>query len=360
MTEKQSAKSVVLKQLFVPVIAWAAFALVHYVHWQPLLLLSSAALIAAVLSAVHHAEVLAEKVGEPFGALVLAIAVTVIEASIILSLMLTGDQDVSALARDTIFAAIMIILTGMTGLCLLIGGIKFREQEFGSQGVVSALTVLVAISVLTLILPNYTVAVAGPYYSSSQLIFVAIITLVLYGSFLFVQNFRHRSHFVSADDTEVHHEKPGRKETILSAILLPVNLFAVVMLAETMAPELEKFIHSVGAPVSLSGIIIACVILLPEGISAVKAASANQMQRSLNLLLGSALASISLTIPVVSLFSIYTGLPIALGIDTESMILFLLSLFIIILSLSRGKTTILQGIVLLLLFIVYLFITINP
>jgi len=350
----------VLKQILVPVLALLLFTLRHFSDRPFLLLLSVIILIAAVLSAVHHAEVIAHRVGEPFGALVLALAVTIIEVAIILSLMLTGSSEVSVLARDTVFAAVMIIMTGMTGLTLLIGGIRFREQDFPLQGVTSVLTVLVTISVLTLILPNFTLAVPGPYYSNLQLMFVAIVTLILYGSFLFVQNFRHKAHFVSGEEVMETEPKPDRKATMLSLILLPLNLVSVVLLAESMAPDLERFIMAIGAPVSLAGIIIACVILLPEGISAIKAASQNRIQRSLNLSLGSALASISLTIPVVAIFSVISGIPLALGIGTESSIIFLLSLFVMILSLSRGKTTILQGIVLLVLFAVYLFITIVP
>ena len=332
----------------------------HYVQSGTVLILAITALFVSVLSAVHYAELIAHKVGEPYGSLVLALAITIIEVSIIISIMLTGSEEVTVLARDTVFAAVMIILTGMSGLTLLIGGIKFREQEFSTQGVNSILTVLVTISVLTLILPNFTLAVPGPYYSAKQLIFVSIVTLLLYGALLFVQNFRHRAHYITEGEIEEHLEKPGKAEVILSAILLPLNLIATVLLTESMAPDMDRFIEKIGAPISLSGILIACVILLPEGISAVKAASKNQIQRSLNLSLGSALASISLTIPVVSIFSIIANKPIALGIETESMILFLLSLFVIILSLSRGKTNILHGIVLLLLFAVYLFITINP
>jgi Ca2+:H+ antiporter len=363
MSVQSSKKSVLaseIKLFFWPLLALAVFGLRHSYHWPPLLWLAAALVIIVVLNAVHHAEIIAHKVGEPFGTVVLALAVTTIEASIIISLMLSGESDVAELARDTIFAAVMIILTGMTGITLLIGGLKFREVQFGSDGVVSVLTVLVAISTLTLILPNFSVAMPGPYYSVSQLAFVAVITLLLYGSFLFVQNFRHRKDFTGDDADTEPPESPGRRATAVSTILLPVNLVAVVLLAESMAPDLEAFIHSIGAPASLSGIVIACVILLPEGISAIKAAAKNQMQRSLNLSLGSALASISLTIPVVAFFAIYKGVPLALGINKEFTVLFLLALFVIILSLSKGKTTILQGIVLLLLFVVYLFISVNP
>jgi Ca2+:H+ antiporter len=349
-----------IKVLVVPLFAWLMFFVKHYTDNNIVTLLCIAAMLFVVMSAVHHAETIAHKIGEPLGTLVLALAVTIIEVSIIISMMRNDAEGSEVLARDTVFAAVMIILTGMTGLTLFISGIKFNEAEFGSQGVVSILTLLVAISVLTLILPNYTLATPGPYYSPPQIIFVAVVTLVLYGGFLFVQNFKHRSHYVSKEELEEVIEKPSKRETIISAVLLPVCLVAVVLLAESMAPDLEDFINDIGAPHALAGIIIACVVLLPEGISAVKAAQKNHMQRSLNLSLGSALASISLTIPVVAIYATITKSELALGIGTESTVMFLLSLFVIVLSLSKGKTTILQGLVLLLLFAVYLFITINP
>jgi Ca2+:H+ antiporter len=217
----------------------------------------------------------------------------------------------------------------------------------------------VAISVLTLVLPDFTNGVPGPYYSDRELMFVAVITLALYGSLLFVQNFRHRDHFVG-DNVAEPAVKPSGRSTILSAVLLPVHLAAVVFLAESMAPELDTFIDAIHAPVALSGIIIACIVLLPEGISAVRAASANQLQRSLNLSLGSALASVSLTIPVVVFVALSTGMPLAMGIDAPSMVIFLLSLFVLMLSLIKGRTNILQGLVLMLLFAVYLFVTLFP
>lgn len=347
------------RALLWPVLAWLVFGVHHTLHniWD--LPLAMAALVVMVLGAVHHAEVLAARVGEPFGALLLALSVTVIEVSIIVSLMLTIGEGAEVLARNTVFAAIMIILTGMTGLTLFIGGLKFREQEFSTQGVLAQLTVLVAISVLALVLPDFTNGAPGSYYSERELLFVAVITVALYGSLLFVQNFRHKDHFVEAlvGETVV---QPSRRSTTLSAVLLPVHLGAVVLLAESMAPELDAFIDAIGAPVALSGIIIACVVLLPEGISAVRAAGANQLQRSLNLSLGSALASVSLTIPAVVLVALGTGMPLAMGIDAPSMVIFLLSLFVLILSLIKGRTNILQGLVLMLLFAVYLFVTLFP
>jgi Ca2+:H+ antiporter len=248
----------------------------------------------------------------------------------------------------------------MIGLSIFIGSIRFRVQNFVLQGISAALTILVTISVLTLILPNFTVSTPGPFYSKQQLIFTAIVTLILYGTFILVQNVRHREHFSTSSGKESEVEKPGSKEAILSLLLLMVCLVAVVLLAKSLAPVLEAWINSIGAPVSLVGVIIAFVVLLPEGLSAYQAARKNELQRSLNLSLGSALASVGLTIPTVSFVSLYTGLPLSLGISTGSMMLFLLSLFVIILSLSTGKTTILQGVVLLIIFAVYIFSIIFP
>lgn len=356
----KSTASIPIWTIYVPVTAWLIFWGHHYNHWPLFSVLSAIALIGAVLSAVHHAETIAHRVGEPFGTLVLAVAVTMIEVSLIVSLMFAGGKDTSELARDTVFAAIMIILNGMIGLSIFAGGVRFREQKFVQQGINAALTTLVTISVLTLILPNYTTSVPGPFYSRQQLLFVAIVTLILYGTFIVVQNIRHREHFLSSDDEEMKAEKPSGSTAGKSAFLLIVCLGAVVFLAESLAPGLESWVSSIGAPVSLVGVIIAMVVLLPESLSAYKAARKNKLQKSLNLSLGSALASIGLTIPTVSIVSLFTGLPLSLGIDPGSSMLFVLSLFVIILSLSTGKTTILQGIVLLLIFAVYIFTIIFP
>jgi Ca2+:H+ antiporter len=345
--------------ILLPLIGWFVFYTGHYIQWPPFFIISSLALMASVLSAVHHAETIAHRVGEPFGTLVLALAVTLIEVSLIVSLMYAGDKDSSVLARDTVFAAVMIILNGMIGLSIFSGGIRFKEQNFVQQGITSALITLVTISVLTLILPNFTVSVAGPFYNKQQLLFVAIVTLILYGTFILVQNVRHRDHFLTSTEEEIT-ELPTRRVAGLSVLMLIVCLGGVVFLAESLAPGLESWIKSIGAPVSLVGVIIALVVLLPEGLSAYRAARKNQLQKSLNLSLGSALASIGLTIPTVSFVSLYTGLPLSLGISAASAVLFLLSLFVIILSLSTGKTTILQGVVLLLIFAIYIFTIIFP
>ncbi len=321
--------------------------------------LSAVALIGSVLSAVHHADVIAHRIGEPFGALILALAVTFIEVSLIVSLMLAGGPDATSLARDAVFATVMIVLNGMVGLCIFIGGLKHKEQTFTLQGVSATLIVLVTISVLTLILPNFTKTTIGPFYSTTQLFYVALVTLLLYGTFVYVQNVLHRSDFVSKGD-EPNFKKPSPGSAVWSGIFLFLCLGSVVLLAEMLAPGLKNWLTAEGAPPSLSGVIIACVVLLPEGLSALRAARSNHLQKSFNLSLGSAIASIGLTIPTVAFVSIFLGLPLTLGIDSEATVLFLLSLFIIVLSLSTGKTTILQGVVLLILFSIYLFTIVFP
>lgn len=357
----KSSHSIPIWTIILPLTGWFVFYIGHYIEWPPFFIISSISLIGVVLSAVHHAETIAHRVGEPFGTLVLALAVTLIEVSLIVSLMFAGGKDTSVLARDTVFAAVMIILNGMIGLSIFAGGVRFREQNFVQQGISAALTTLVAISVLTLILPNFTTTIAGPFYSRQQLIFVAIVTLLLYGTFILVQNIRHTDHFLSGDEKEdSNNAKPSNREAWLAVLLLFICLSGVVFLAESLAPGLESWVKSIGAPVSLVGIIIALVVLLPEGISAYNAARKNQLQRSLNLSLGSALATIGLTIPTVSFVSIYSNLPLSLGISSGSTVLFLLSLFVIILSLSTGKTTILQGVVLLVIFGIYIFSIIFP
>jgi Ca2+:H+ antiporter len=327
-------------------------------------LVPGAVLIGTVIAAVHHAEVIAHRTGEPYGTLILAVAVTVIEVSLILSLMLAGGADAATLARDTVFAAVMIILTGLTGLCLLLGGMRHKEQRFGRHGMNAALVTLTAITSLTLILPNYTTTVNGPVYSKPQLIFVAVVSLILYSTFLLVQTVRHRDYFLAekgaGEPADPHTDPVGRGTLISSMLLLLIGLTAVVLLAKKLSPVIESVVVNAGAPKSLVGVIIAAVILLPEGLAAVKAARNNRLQTSLNLALGSALASIGLTIPAVAVASISAGLHVTLGLDAKSMVLLVLSLFTVTVSFSTGRTTILQGMVLLVLFVVYLFVTIFP
>lgn len=329
--------------------------------WWSLLL--TAVLLITVVAAVHHAEVVAHKVGEPYGTLVLALAITIIEVALIVSLMISGGPATAALARDTVFAAVMLILNGMVGLCLLVGASRYGEQSFSLLGVSASLTTLAAIAILTLVLPNYTTSVPGPVYSTSQLIFVALISLVLYGTFVLVQTVRHRDYFLppqAAQDEEVHAHPPSLRRTVGSAIVLIASLTAVVLLAKTLAPSIEGLVTQWGAPKALVGIIIAAVVLLPEGLAALRAARANRLQTSLNLALGSALASIGLTIPAVAMVSIATGWTLTLGLDMKSTVLLMLSLFVCALSLGNGRTTVLQGTVLLVILATYLFTTIVP
>jgi len=293
-------------------------------------------LFACVLAAVHHAEVVAHRVGEPFGTFLLAVAITVIEVALIVSLMIAGGPTTTALARDTVFAAVMLILNGIVGLCLLVGGSRHKEQVFGLHGVSASLTTLAAIAVLTLILPNYTLTTVGPFYSRSQLAFIAIVSLVLYGLFVLVQTVRHRDYFLSADDrsdAETHAAPPTARAALVSAVLLIACLGAVVLLGKALAPTMEAAVDAIGAPPALVGIIIAAIVLMPEAYAAVRAAHANQLQMSMNLALGSALASIGLTIPAVAVVSLVTGWTLTLGLDIKSSVLLLLSLLVATLSL---------------------------
>lgn len=349
--------------VIIPILSWLLYLGQSLTSGNFYSIFLALALIGSVMAAVHHAEVVAHHVGEPYGTLVLAIAITIIEVSLIVSLMLAGGPETAALARDTVFAAIMIILTGIIGICLLVGGFYYKEQNFSAHGVSAALITLTAITVLTLLLPNYTVSMPGPVYSKSQLIFVAIVSLILYGSFVAIQTGRHRDYFLptgieSSEDT--HAAPPTKLTAAVSMILLLVCLGAVVLIAKALAPDIERGVVQLGAPKSLVGVIVALVILLPEGMAALKAARKNRIQTSLNLALGSALASIGLTIPAVAIVSIFTGLTITLGIDTKSIVLLLLALFTIMISFGKGRTNILQGVVLLVIFAVYLFTTVVP
>jgi Ca2+:H+ antiporter len=345
-----------------PVVAWAALSVAGL--GGPFNLIVAAALVGAVLAAVHHAEVVAHKVGEPYGTLVLAVAVTVIEVALIVSLMLSGGEEEAALARDTVFAAVMIILNGLVGLCLLMGAVRHREQSFGQAGVSASLATIAALAILTLVLPNYTVSTPGPTYSNSQLAFVGLVSLVLYGVFVLVQTVRHRDYFLPqgavAADEEAHAPPPSGAMALASLALLVASLVAVVLLAKAMAPAMKAAVKSAGAPEAVVGVIIAALVLLPESLAAVRAARADRLQTSLNLGLGSALASIGLTIPTVAVVSLVMGWPLALGLDAKATVLLVLTLIVSTLSLGAGRTTVLQGAVHLVIFAVYLFTTVVP
>lgn len=316
-----------------------------------------------VFSAVHHAEVVAHRVGEPFGTLVLAVAVTVIEVALIVSVMLGDPAGKAGLPRDTVFAAVMIVCNGIVGLCLLAGGIRHHELGFQIQGASSALAVLAALTTLTLVLPNVTVSAAGPVFSVSQLVFSAIVSLALYIAFVFVQTVRHRDYFLPLDvpgDEEKHALPPSANAARVSLGWLVAALIAVVGIAKALTPTLEWAIAAANAPKSVVGIIIAGLVLTPEGLAAVRAARANRLQTSLNLALGSALATIGLTIPAVAIVSIVLAQPLTLGLGAKEQVMLVLTLVLSIITLGTGRTTVLQGIVHLVIFAAFLFFAVVP
>lgn len=328
----------------------------------PVLVLVAGALTAAVFAAVHHAEVVALRVGEPFGTLVLAVAVTVIEVALIVSMMLEGGAASTALPRDTVFAAVMIICNGIVGLCLLVGGARHRVIAFRIEATGPGLAVLAALSTLTLVLPAYTLTTEGPTFSAAQLAFAGVMSLALYGVFVFVQTVRHRDYFlpVGAADDEGHPEPPASRVARASLGLLLLALVAVVGLAKTLAPAIEAGVDAAGAPASVVGVAIALLVLLPETWAAVRAAAANRMQTSLNLALGSGLATIGLTIPAVAALSLGMGLPLTLGLPPKEIVLLILTLIVSVLTLGGGRATVLQGAVHLVVFAVFLFLAVIP
>ena len=322
-------------------------------------------LIGSVFAAVHHAEVVAHKVGEPFGSIILALAVTAIETSLIFASMLSGGAEENSLARDTVFSVVLIVLNGVVGLCVVIGAARYREQTFRVEGGGAVLSVLATLAVLTLVLPNFTVAKLGPQYSPTQLAFIGALSLILYGVFVFVQSVRHRDHFLPEreDGRGGHDDKPDSPSgaaTAMSAILMLASLAAVVLLAKTLSGPLEGAIHAAGLPPSFLGVVIAALTLLPESVTAFKAAYANRLQTSLNLAVGSALASIGLTIPIVGAVSLYLSRELTLGLDAEGMALLLLTLFVSMPTLATGRATILQGAVHLVIFGVFLLLAAVP
>lgn len=319
---------------------------------------------AAVLAAVHHAEVVAHRVGEPFGSLVLAVAVTVIEVALIVSLMLAGGDGASTLARDTVFSAIMIVCNGVVGLCILAGGLKHRVLAFRVDGTSPTLAVLAALSTLTLVLPTFTTSSPGPTFARPQLMFAGVVSLVLYGAFVFVQAWRHRDYFLpvvtESGDEPAHAEPPSAAVAWVALLLLMGCLVGVVGLAKRLAPPMESLVQSMGAPPSLVGVMVALLVLLPETLAAVQAALRNRLQTSLNLALGSGLASIGLTIPAVAVLSLFLPNPLLLGLPPTGIVLLVLSILVGALTLGSGRATVLQGAVHLVLFAVFLFLAVVP
>lgn len=319
-------------------------------------------LFGSILAAVHHAEVIAHRTGEPYGTLVLTVAVTVIEVALIASVMLTNSDGGTTLARDTVFAALMIVLNGLTGLCLLVGGLRYREQSFRVTGASAYLAVLMVLATLTLVLPNHTVAVTGPAYSVSQLAFVGVVTFALYAAFLYIQTVRHRDYFTAlGEEPETAGGHRGDAASLLPSIgLLLLALGAVVLLSKKFAAVVEAGREAIGAPPPVTGLLVAMLVLLPEGIAAVKAARADALQKAINLSLGSALATIGLTIPAVAGVALVMGKPLTLGIDASATVLLTLTLLVATLTFGSGRSNILHGFTHLVVFATYLFLTFQP
>lgn len=345
----------------IPLLAWGLFFSGFVNDAAIFQIIAGFVLILSVMSAVHHSEIIAHRVGEPYGTIILAVAVTIIEVSIIVSLMVSGGSEASSLARDTVFSATMLILNGIVGLCLFIGGLKYNEQNFSKHSATIALVSLVAIVVLTMVFPSFTTSVSGPYYSVPQLIFVSISCLVIYAVFLLAQTRRHRQYFLIKEENETGAPVAITNRVLaVSLVFLLVSLGIVVLLAKTLSPTIEKIVVSYSLPKALVGIIIAAVILLPEGIAAIIAARNNRLQTSINLALGSALASIGLTIPCVAIVSSLFNMNVVLGLDIKSIILLGLSVFIVMLSLASGRTNIVYGVVLLVNLLAFIFLVIYP
>jgi Ca2+:H+ antiporter len=329
---------------------------------RPRLLLTFAWLFAVVLGSalavVRHADQLARRLGEPFGTLILTLSVTSIEVLSITAVMLHGDNN-PTLARDTLFAVTMIILNGMVGLSLLLGGWRHREQTYNLQGANAYLGVIIPLGVLGLVMPNFTVATAGPSLSHPQEMFLVVASVGMYVAFLMLQTHRHRSFFTAEDEVaECAHDTPApaRGGIWPHAFLLVAYLVPVVFLADKLAQPIDYVVETLRAPVALGGLVMALLVATPEAIGAVRAAAANQLQRSINIFLGSVLSTIGLTIPAILIIGNLTGHPIMLGLQHTDLMLFLLTLTSCVVTFSSGRTNVLQGAVHLILFVAYLFL----
>jgi Ca2+:H+ antiporter len=318
-------------------------------------------LFGTVFAAVHHAEVVAERIGEPFGTLLLTLSVTIIEVALIATIMLGEKTAVTTLARDTVFAVVMIVCNGLVGLCILAGGLRYREQDIQVSGSSLYLSVLSVLATITLIMPNYTLTTPGPVFSTGQLGFVSAVTILLYGVFLYTQTVRHRDYFVAQTDGAAHDGPQASNRIImLSAILLLVSLLAVVLLAKKFSQVVDAGAALIGAPPAFAGILVALLILMPEGLAAIVAARRNDLQKSINLALGSSLATIGLTIPAVAVAAYELDKQLVLGLPAQDMVLLALTLLLSLLTLGSGRTNILFGLVHLVVFAVFIFLVFVP
>ncbi|TDV53692.1 calcium:proton antiporter [Actinophytocola oryzae] len=331
-----------------------------------LVVLVAVVLAGGVLAAVHHAEVVAHRVGEPFGSLVLAVAVTVIEVALIVTLMVSGGKDSGSLARDTVFAALMLSTTGIVGLSLLVAARRFHVTLFNAEGSGAALATVATLATLSLVLPTFTTSQPGAEFSPAQLTFAALASLALYAMFVLTQTVRHRDFFLPVaqnteqNDAEEHAPPPTTRAALTSLGLLLVSLVAVVGLAKVESPAIEDAVAAVGFPPSFVGVVIAVLVLLPETLAAVRAARRGRVQTSLNLAYGSAMASIGLTIPTIALASVWLDGPLVLGLGPTQLVLFVLTMVISVLTIVPGRATRLQGGVHLVLLAAFLFLAVSP
>jgi Ca2+:H+ antiporter len=319
-------------------------------------------LAGSVLAAVHHAEVVAHRVGEPYGSLVLAVAVTVIEVALIVTLMVTGGPSTASLARDTVFAAVMITCNGILGLSVLVGALRTRVATFNAEGAATALATIATLATLTLVLPSFTTTTAGPEFSPPQLAFAAIASIVLYASFVIVQTVRHRDFFVPEAYADAYHDAdpPSNRQAFASLGLLVVALVAVIGLAKIESPAIESGVSAIGAPASAVGVVIALLVLLPESLAAVRNARRDRVQSSLNLAFGSAIASIGLTVPAIAVASIWLTGPLVLGLEPTQLVLLAITVVLAALTVLPGRATVQEGAVHLVLLGAFLVLAVYP
>ncbi|HEY6743500.1 MAG TPA: ionic transporter y4hA [Lapillicoccus sp.] len=330
------------------------------------LILVAVLLAASVLAAVQHAEIVAHRVGEPFGSLVLAVAVTIIEVGLIVTLVVGGKGDTSTLARDTVFAAVMITCNGIVGISLLAGSLRHGLVVFNKEGTGGALATVATLATVCLVLPTFTTSHPGPEFSTSQLAFAAVASLLLYVLFVLTQTRRHRDFFLPIDrhgrlieDDDDHAPPPGSSWK-LSLPLLLVSLVGVVGLAKVLSPAIDSVVAGIGLPPSFVGVVIALLVLAPETLAALNAARRNRLQISLNLALGSAMASIGLTIPTLALATVWLDNPLLLGLGATQMVLLAITVVVGMLTVVPGRATRLQGGVHIVLLAAYIFLAANP
>jgi len=316
-------------------------------------------LFGTVFAAVHHAEVIAHRIGEPYGTLLLTLSVTIIEVALIATIML-GEHEVPTLARDTVFAVVMIVCNGLVGICIFIGGLHYREQDFQIPGANLYLSVLFTLATITLIMPNYTLTTPGPSYSEAQLEFVSVVTILLYGVFLYTQTIRHSDYFVGQAEGGDDGPAISSGMLALSVALLLLSLLAVVLLAKKFSLVVDAATAAIGAPPAFAGVVVALLILLPESVAAVAAARKNDLQKSINLALGSSLATIGLTVPAVAVAAFALDKQLVLGLSEQNMVELLLTFFLSMLTFGTGRTNILFGLVHMVVFAIFLFLVFVP